>query len=68
MYVLDPARIVLGGGLVDIGEPLRTRVQHWVDKTTLGGSFRPHVPVVLAEMGSRSAALGAAMLARALVS
>jgi hypothetical protein len=26
------------------------------------------VPVVLAEMGSRSAALGAAMLARALVS
>jgi glucokinase len=68
MYVLDPARIVLGGGLVDIGEPLRTRVQHWVDKTTLGGAFRPHVPVVLAEMGSRSAALGAAMLARALVS
>jgi hypothetical protein len=43
-------------------------VQHWVDKTTLGGAFRPHVPVVLAEMGSRSAALGAAMLARALVS
>ena len=23
MYVLDPARVVLGGGLVDIGEPLR---------------------------------------------
>lgn len=68
MYVLDPARIVLGGGLVDIGEPLRARVQHWVDETTLGGAFRPHVPVALAELGSRSAALGAAMLASQLIS
>ena len=67
MYVLDPARIVLGGGLVDIGEPLRARVQHWVDETTLGGAFRPHVPVALAELGSRSAALGAAMLASQLL-
>jgi len=67
MYVLDPARIVIGGGLVDIGEPLRARVQHWVDETTLGGAFRPHVPVALAELGSRSAALGAAMLASQLV-
>lgn len=67
MYVLDPARIVLGGGLVDIGEPLRARVQHWVDETTLGGAFRPDVPVRLAELGPRSAALGAAMLARQLV-
>ena len=68
MYVLDPARIVLGGGLVDIGEPLRARVQHWVDDTTLGGAFRPDVPIALAELGPRSAALGAAMLARQLVS
>ncbi|MEM7092993.1 MAG: ROK family protein [Actinomycetota bacterium] len=68
IYVLDPARIVLGGGLVDIGEPLRERVQRQVDQTTLGGAFRPSVPVVLAELGSRSGALGAAMLARELVS
>jgi len=68
MYVLDPARIVLGGGLVEIGEPLRVRVQQWVDKTTLGGAFRPHVPIVLAELGPQSAALGAALLARQLVS
>lgn len=67
MYVLDPARIVLGGGLVDIGEPLRERVQHWVDETTLGGAYRPNVPVALAELGPRSAALGAAMLASQLL-
>ncbi|MGY9084340.1 MAG: ROK family protein [Acidimicrobiales bacterium] len=67
LYVLDPACIVLGGGLVDIGEPLRSRVQHCVDETTLGGAFRPKVPVVLAELGPRSAALGAAMLASALL-
>jgi len=67
MYVLDPARIVLGGGLVHLGEPLRSRVQHWVDETTLGGAVRPHVPVVLAELGSRSGALGAAMLASQLL-
>jgi len=67
IYVLDPERIVIGGGLVDIGEPLRVRIQHWVDTTTLGGDFRPGVPVVLAELGPRSAALGAAMLARQLL-
>jgi len=68
MYVLDPARIVLGGGLVDLGEPLRERVQEQVDETTLGGAFRPKVPVLLAELGPRSGALGAAMLARELIS
>ena len=64
IYVLDPARIVIGGGLVEIGEPLRARVQAAVDETTLGGAYRPKLPVVLAELGSQSAALGAAMLAR----
>lgn len=67
IYVLDPARIVLGGGLVEIGEPLRARVQAQVDATTLGGAYRPEVPVVLADLGARSAALGAAMLAQELL-
>ena len=68
MYVLDPAAIVLGGGLVELGEPLRKRVQAAVDRTTLGGDFRPHVPVSLAELGPQSGALGAAMLANRLLS
>lgn len=64
VYVLDPAAIVLGGGLVDIGDPLRASVQHAVDTTLLGGAYRPQVEVRLAELGARSAAIGAAMLAR----
>ena len=67
IYVLDPARIVIGGGLVDLGEPLRVRIQEAVDTTTLGGAYRPDVPVALAELGAGSAALGAAMLARQLL-
>jgi len=67
IYVLDPERIVLGGGLVDLGEPLRERVQQSVDKTMLGGAFRPDVPIALAELGPRSGALGAAMLASQLL-
>jgi len=63
IYILDPERIVLGGGLVAIGEPLRSRVQDAVDRTTLGGAFRPTVPVVLAALGSSSGAVGAGLLA-----
>ena len=67
MYVLDPAKVVIGGGLVEIGEPLRVRIKHAVDATTLGGAYRPDVPVALAQLGSRSGALGAAMLASELI-
>lgn len=63
IYILDPERIVLGGGLVAIGEALRARVQTAVDETTLGGAFRPDVPVVLAALGSSSGAIGAGLLA-----
>lgn len=64
IYVLDPAKIVLGGGLVALGEPLRAKVQKAVDDTTLGAKYRPSIPVALAELGPNSSALGAAMLAR----
>lgn len=63
IYILDPERIVLGGGLVAIGEPLRSRIQAAVDATTLGGAFRPHVPIALAALGSSSGAVGAGLLA-----
>ncbi len=64
IYVLDPERIILGGGLVEIGEPLRERIDAVVNSTMLGGAYRPDVPVVLAELGSDAGALGAALLAR----
>lgn len=65
IYVLDPALVVLGGGLVDLGEPLRVRVEQRVAESTIGAEFRPVVPVTLAELGSESGALGAALLAAA---
>lgn len=64
IYVLDPQRIVIGGGLAELGAPLQHAIQRHVDATTLGGAYRPQVPVVIAELGARSAALGAAMLAQ----
>lgn len=64
IYVLDPERIVIGGGLVALGEPLRSRIQRTVDETTLGRDHRPGVAVALAELGAKSAARGAAILAR----
>ncbi len=63
IYVLDPAKVVIGGGLVELGEPLRSRIERQVAKTTIGADYRPAVPVVLAELGSKSGALGAALLA-----
>ena len=61
--VLDPERIVLGGGLVD-DAPL------WLDAARaayasllLGGAARPEVPVVPALLGSRAGAVGAALFA-----
>ena len=62
--VLDPARIVVGGGLVD-DAPL------WLDATrdayagmVVGASARPEVPIVAALLGARAGAVGAALAAR----
>ena len=65
IYILDPERIVIGGGLAELGEPLQRAIQQRVDATTLGGAYRARVSVALAELGSGSAALGAALLAQA---
>ena len=61
--IFDPERIALGGGLTDIGEPLRGGVQYWLDNLTLGAEYRPPVEVVMAELGDDAGALGAAMWA-----
>ncbi|NNE74378.1 MAG: ROK family protein [Acidimicrobiales bacterium] len=63
IYVLDPARIVLSGGLVEIGEPLRAAVEAAVGRNLLGREHRPAVPVALASLGVASGAQGAALLA-----
>ncbi len=63
VMIFDPERIVLGGGLTDLGEPLRSGVKYWLDNLTLGAAYRPPVEVVMAELGDDAGALGAALWA-----
>lgn len=62
VMVLDPQRVIIGGGLTDIGEPLRAGIDTWLGKLTLGQAYRPRVEIVLAELGSDSGAIGAALM------
>lgn len=65
--ILDPEIIVVSGGLASLGDllldPLRAAFDHHLE----GASFRPGVPVVVAELGARAGVVGAAALARELV-
>ncbi len=63
VMILDSERMVIGGGVTEIGEPLRAGVDHWLEELVLGGSHRPKVEVVLAELGADAGALGAGLLA-----
>ncbi len=67
IYVLDPEVFVLGGGLVDLGEVLRSNVEKHLAERILGRDYRPSVPVKLAELGSYAGAIGSAALAAELV-
>ncbi|MGH9093428.1 MAG: ROK family protein [Acidimicrobiales bacterium] len=62
--VLDPDRVVLGGGLVEAGDvllgPTRRAFGHLVE----GAAARPPVEIVPASLGERAGAAGAAMVAR----
>lgn len=61
VMIFDPERIILGGGLTDIGEPLRAGAKDWLDKLTLGARYRPPVEIVMAQLGDDAGALGAAL-------
>ena len=64
VMVLDPQRVVVGGGLSAVGEPLRTGIQRRLHEVTLGAQHRPPVEVVLAELGDDAGAVGAALWAQ----
>lgn len=60
--LLDPELVVLGGGVSELGESLRAAVDARLDAWVLGAGVRPRVRLVLAELGERAGAIGAALL------
>jgi glucokinase len=65
--ILDPARIVVSGGLVELGEVLFAPLRASVRGRLEGAAFRPEIEVVAAELGERAGVIGAAALARRLI-
>jgi glucokinase len=55
--------VILGGGVSELGEALRSRVEAAAQRRVVGAAYRPAVPVVLAELGERAGALGAVLAA-----
>lgn len=62
--VVDPARIVIGGGLAEAGELLLTPTRRAYAELVEGSTHRPDIPVLRAELGERAGAVGAALAAR----
>lgn len=61
--ILDPSVIVIGGGLVEIGEPLIAAIRTGYAQVMVDHELRPAVPIVAAEHGGRAGAIGAGLLA-----
>jgi deoxyxylulose-5-phosphate synthase len=58
---LDPAMIVIGGGLADIGAPLLDAVRRAYDEVMVDLAHRSPVTIVLSHHGDRSGTIGAAL-------
>ncbi|MDN4476087.1 ROK family glucokinase [Demequina sp. SYSU T00192] len=63
--VLDPAVIVIGGGVSTVGDPLFTGIRRGFSRHLTGGENRPVAPIIPAAFGNEAGILGAADLARA---
>ncbi|HJO99308.1 MAG TPA: ROK family protein [Acidimicrobiales bacterium] len=63
VMIMDLERIVIGGGLVRIGEPLRSGIRTHLGPMIVGSDHRPPVEVVLAALGPDAGALGAGLMA-----
>ena len=62
VLILDPSRVVVGGGLTDIGPPLQSGIDTWLQALLPGQPRRPVVEVVLAELGPDASTIGAALM------
>jgi glucokinase len=65
--ILDPEMIVIAGGLVEMGMLLFSPLQDAFRRHVEGSEFRPPITIVPAQLGERAGAVGAAVLARELV-
>ncbi|HWS44371.1 MAG TPA: ROK family protein [Acidimicrobiia bacterium] len=64
--IFDPERIVIGGGLVELGALLFGPLSDAFARHFEGAEYRPAVTIVPAQLGERAGAIGAAVLARSL--
>jgi len=65
--ILDPERIVVSGGLVELGDTLFAPVRAAFDHQLEGTEYRPAIEIVPAELGEHAGVIGAAARARELV-
>ena len=65
--ILDPALIVVSGGLIDLADVLLDPVRAAFGGRLEGAAYRPEVPIVAAALGRHAGVIGAAVLARELV-
>jgi glucokinase len=64
--ILDPALIVVSGGLIDLADVLLDPVRAAFGGRLEGAAYRPEVPIVAAALGRHAGVIGAAVLAREL--
>jgi glucokinase len=62
--VLDPAVVVVGGGVAEIGEPIFDPLREAYHRSVEGRRDRPDVSIVPAALGVDASAIGAALIAR----
>jgi len=65
--ILDPELVVIGGGLVHLGEALLAPIRAALPEYVEAAALRPLAPVVAAALGEQAGAVGAAALARTLL-
>jgi glucokinase len=66
--ILDPAKIVIAGGLVELGSLLFGPLREAFGRRIEGADHRPPIELAPAVLGERAGAVGAAVLARDLLS
>lgn len=62
--ILDPAAVVVGGGVCEAGDLLLAPAREAYEALLSAGAHRPHLRIVAAELGNEAGLVGAADLAR----